>query len=166
MRYETNRNYRNLMKRCMLVAVGLHLSTCIFQTSTCLAQQAWDMQQCIDYAISHNIDVQKRAVEVSQRDITLNTSKKAWLPDLNLKLQHLYGFENPVSASSGSNVSFNNASGSVTQPVINSTMPVFDGFKINAAVVVNLLNVVVILKRCDELGQRLYSTIIGNVCFH
>jgi len=130
MRYETNRNYRNLMKRCMLVAVALHLSTCIFQTSTCSAQQAWDMQQCIDYAVSHNIDVQKRAVEVSQRDITLNTSKKAWLPDLNLKIQHLYGFENPVAASSGSNVSFNNASGSVTLPVINSTMPLFDGFKI------------------------------------
>jgi outer membrane protein len=88
------------------------------------------MQQCIDYAVSHNIDVQKRAVEVSQRDITLNTSKKAWLPDLNLKIQHLYGFENPVAASSGSNVSFNNASGSVTLPVINSTMPLFDGFKI------------------------------------
>jgi len=114
----------------MLVAVGLHLSTCIFHTSICSAQQAWDMQQCIDYAVSHNIDVQKRAVEVSQRDITLNTSKKAWLPDLNLKIQHLYGFENPVAASSGSNVSFNNASGSVTLPVINSTMPLFDGFKI------------------------------------
>jgi len=129
MRYKTNRNYRNLMKRCMLVAVGLHLSTCIFQTSTCSAQEAWDLQQCIDYAISHNIDVQKRAVEVSQRDITLNTSKKAWLPDLNLKVQHLYGFENPAAASSGSNVSFN-ASGSATQPIINSTMPIFDGFKI------------------------------------
>ncbi len=89
----------------------------------------WSLQQCIDYAISHNINVQQRALEVSQRDIVLDTSKKSWLPDLNIQLQHLYGFENPAAASSGSNVSFS-ASGSATQPIIESSMPVFDGFKI------------------------------------
>jgi outer membrane protein len=41
----------------------------------------------------------------------------------------LYGFENPTAASSGSNLAFS-ASGSATQTIINTTMPVFDGFKI------------------------------------
>lgn len=129
MRYKTIKKYKNLMKRGMLVIVCLHLSTFFFHLSTCLAQEEWSLQQCIDYAISHNINVQQRAMEVSQRGITLNTSKNAWLPDLNLRLQHLYGFENPIAASSGSNLSFS-GSGSATQAIINTTMPVFDGFKI------------------------------------
>ena len=129
MMYNIKRNSRASLKRCMLLAGCLYLSTFIFQLSTCSAQQAWDLQQCIDYAISHNINVQQRAVEVSQRDIALNTSKNAWLPDLNLSLLHIYGFENPTAASNGNNVSFS-ASGSATQPTINTTMPLFDGFKI------------------------------------
>ena len=129
MRYKTNRHYRNLVKRGLVVTVCIHLTACFFHLSSCLAQEGWNLQQCIDYAISHNINVQQRAVEVSQRGIILNSSKNAWLPDLNLRLQHLYGFENPTAASSGSNLAFS-ASGSATQTIINTTMPVFDGFKI------------------------------------
>ena len=102
---------------------------CHLSFSPAGAQAVWTLDDCIDYAISHNINVQQRAVEVSQRDIALNTSKHAWLPDLNVSLQHLYGFENPTAATSGNNISFT-ASGSATQPVITTTMPLFDGFKI------------------------------------
>ena len=58
---------------------------CLSVVVTAAAQgQSYTLDDCIEYAISHNINVQKRALDISQQEIALNTSKNAWLPSINL----------------------------------------------------------------------------------
>ena len=99
--------------------------------TTCVYGQTMTLDECIDYAISHNINVQQRALKIDQQEIQLNTSKNAWLPDLNLEVNQLFGFNNPTGASgsSGSSTSMS-ASGSATTGRLTTTMPLFDGFRI------------------------------------
>lgn len=68
-------------------------------------ERLYTLDECIDYAISHNINVQERALAISQQEIALNTSKNAWLPDLNLDMSQMFGFNNPGAASGNGSVS-------------------------------------------------------------
>ena len=103
---------------------------CLSVVVTAAAQgQSYTLDDCIEYAISHNINVQKRALDISQQEIALNTSKNAWLPSINLDMSQMFGFNNPGAASGNSSVSLAD-DGSATIGTIGASMPLFDGFKI------------------------------------
>ena len=87
-----NRSNGNRSRKLLLLAVCLPFSIC-------QAQQKWSLQECIDYAISHNVNVQQRAVQINKQEITLDIAKNAWLPQLNLQMYQLFGFETPAGAS-------------------------------------------------------------------
>ncbi len=117
--------------------VHMRISSVIVLLATTLAmsaqEQRYSLNDCIDYAISHNIDIQQRAVQISQKEIALNTSKHAWLPNLNLEANQLFGFDNPAGASGGgggTSTPTMSQSGTATTAVLRTTMPLFDGFKI------------------------------------
>ncbi len=114
------------MKYKMITSVAILLAA----LSAARAQEhAYTLDECIDYAISHNINVQERALAISQQEIALNTSKNAWLPDLNLNMGQLFGFNNPGAASGNGSASLTN-DGSATTGTITASMPLFDGYKI------------------------------------
>ena len=56
------------------------------------SQTAWDLQQCIDYALKHNITLKQAALnsEISKNNTT--QSKAAIAPSLNMGAQHNYNF--------------------------------------------------------------------------
>lgn len=114
------------MKYKMITSVAILLAA----LSAARAQQhAYTLDECIDYAISHNINVQERALAISQQEIALNTSKNAWLPDLNLDMSQIFGFNNPGAASGNGSVSLAE-DGSATTGSVRASMPLFDGFRI------------------------------------
>ena len=114
------------MKYKMITSVAILLAA----LSAARAQEhAYTLDECIDYAISHNINVQERALAISQQEIALNTSKNAWLPDLNLKMGQMFGFNNPGAASGNGSVSLAE-DGSATTGSVRASMPLFDGFRI------------------------------------
>ncbi len=51
------------------------------------AQGAMSLQQCIDYAQQHSIDIQKRRVAIEQQRNKLNTASHAWLPTVTSSLE-------------------------------------------------------------------------------
>ena len=114
------------MKYKMITSVAILLAA----LSAARAQEhAYTLDECIDYAISHNINVQERALAISQQEIALNTSKNAWLPDLNLGMSQMFGFNNPGAASGNGSVSLAE-DGSATTGSVRASMPLFDGFRI------------------------------------
>jgi outer membrane protein len=114
------------MKYKMITSVAILLAA----LSAARAQEhAYTLDECIDYAISHNINVQERALAISQQEIALNTSKNAWLPDLNLDMSQMFGFNNPGAASGNGSVSLAE-DGSATTGTVRASMPLFDGFRI------------------------------------
>ena len=56
------------------------------------AQQEWSLQECIDYALAHNIQVQKNRITQEQGEVTLWQNKGALFPSLSFSTSHNVGY--------------------------------------------------------------------------
>ncbi|MCE3228104.1 MAG: transporter [Bacteroidetes bacterium] len=64
------------------------LTICTFSK----AQSAWDLQQCINYAIAHNISLKQSALSNEINKVNTDQSKGQALPSVNLGASHTYNF--------------------------------------------------------------------------
>lgn len=99
-----------------------------FIMQTVYAQEGWTLQQCIDYAISHNIDLQKQAELINQKRIQLNTAQNARLPHVSAQVNDDFLFHNSMTNGMAdlpeglpNSVSMMNVAAS-----INASMPLWD----------------------------------------
>lgn len=56
------------------------------------AQQAWTLQDCIDYALEHNIQVQKNRISEEQGEVNLWQDKGALFPSLSFSTNQSVGY--------------------------------------------------------------------------
>lgn len=89
------------------------------------SSRKWTLEECIRYAIEHNIDLKQREIEQQTREVELHTSKYSWLPDLNANVGQNFDFGRSPSEN-GVIVQQNSANSSLS---ISLTMPVFDGLR-------------------------------------
>ena len=61
----------------MIVTIFLLIDNIQAQT------KKWTLEQCIEYALNHNIDVKKSANQINALEIKKSTLKNGFLPDLN-----------------------------------------------------------------------------------
>ena len=47
------------------------------------AQKVWTLDECIDYALEHNLDLKKTQLARQQAEYQYKASKSAWLPTLS-----------------------------------------------------------------------------------
>lgn len=109
--------------------IFIPISLCLLLSGSLSAQQPakqWSLEECIRYAIEHNIDLKQKVQEQESRKVELNTSKYSWLPDLNAGVGQNFDFGRSPSKS-GVIVDQNSAN---TSASINLSMPIFDGLKI------------------------------------
>lgn len=109
--------------------IFIPISLCLLLSGSLSAQQSvkqWSLEECIRYAIEHNIDLKQKVQEQESRKVELNTSKHSWLPNLDANLGQNFDFGRSPSKS-GVIVDQNSAN---TSASINLSMPIFDGLKI------------------------------------
>lgn len=96
------------------------------------AQKQWTLDECITYAIDHNVNIQQRALQIQKNKVSLETSNNAWLPEVNARLgeQFSFGNYNSTTGSMQGNNSDNNYDLVYTSGNITATMNLFDGFKV------------------------------------
>lgn len=118
------------MKTIPLRALSL-LTLLVGTLAAIHAQRAMTLDECIAYAIEHNIDVQKRIVEIQKSRVQLQTSSNAWLPELNARIgvQLSFGNYNSTTGSIASTTVADNNDLAYTTGSIVATMNLFDGFK-------------------------------------
>lgn len=63
------------------------------------AVKQWSLEECIQYAIEHNIDLKQKEQEQESRKVDLHTSKYSWLPALNGSLGQSFQFGRSTSKS-------------------------------------------------------------------
>ena len=56
------------------------------------AQETWNLRQCIDYAIEHNISIKQQENNVKAQEIALSTAKNSRLPSLDASASESVGF--------------------------------------------------------------------------
>lgn len=103
---------------------------------TMRAQQPWTLQQCIDYAMEHNVGILQSRLQQQSADYQLKMSQNAWLPSVNASASEGLGFGQSPSYT-GVYVSDNSSSASVGVSV---SMPLFQGLNIYNTNKANELN--------------------------
>ena len=69
-------------------------------SSTIFAQEVWDWQKCIDYALKNNIQIQQTAINVENGEVVLKGNKANYSPNINassnynLRIGNNYNFFN------------------------------------------------------------------------
>lgn len=96
----------------------------------------WSLEECIRYAIEHNIELKQKEQEQESRKVELHTHKFSWLPAVNASMGQSFQFGRS-STKSGLIVDQNAANSSVS---INLDMPLFDGLKIPNNIAASRLN--------------------------
>ena len=65
------------------------LSACIvFFASDLRAQKKWTLEECINYALEHNIEIKRRSVTAEQAENNYKQSKFEYLPTVNGRASH------------------------------------------------------------------------------
>ena len=113
------------MRSQLIIATTLFLSG-TFAWGQELSKR-WSLEECIRYAIEHNIDLKQKEQDQESRRVELHTSKFSWLPDLNANVGQNFDFGRSPSKT-GVIVDQNSANSSF---YLQTSMPVFDGFKIS-----------------------------------
>ena len=92
-----------------------------------LTQEKWTLQQCVDYGIQHNIQVQQQALNTKMSQNNYFQSKMALFPNLNFSGNHNYSegrTVDPYTNSFSANVSHNDNFS------LNSSVTLFNGFQL------------------------------------
>ena len=103
---------------------------------TVRAQQPWTLQQCIDYAMEHNVNILQSQLQQQNADYQLKMSQNAWLPSVNASASEGFDFGQSPSYT-GVYVSDNSSSASVGLSV---SVPLFQGLNLYNTNKANQLN--------------------------
>lgn len=135
------------MKRLtfILVIVGL-----IFHFEYGYSQEKkWTLSECIDYAVTHNIEIKQSDNQIQNLKVEKNTLRNSFLPNLNAGASQNFTFGRSLNQNNtyeDSNIQ--NSSFSVTTEI-----PIFAGFKRTASIAQN---------RFDLLAAEANRTLIEN----
>ena len=82
------------MKKCLMASVALMFATALTaQTGqndelTSSTHSLWTLQECLDYALQHNITLQRAKLQLQSAHEDVSQSKSALLPSLNASTGH------------------------------------------------------------------------------
>ena len=121
------------------------------------AQQVWTLQQCIDYAMEHNVNILQSQLQQQSTDYQLKMSQNAWLPTVSASASEGLGFGQSPSYT-GVYVSDNSSSASVG---VNVSMPLFQGLNIYNTNKSNALNLQATIQDLEAAKRDLRLAIMA-----
>ena len=127
------------MKRTFLIT--LFVAT-VFSAQ---AQKVWTLDECINHALAHNLDLQKTQLTRQQAEYQYKASKNAWLPTLSASAGEYLGFGQSPSYT-GVYVSDNSSSSSFGA---NLSLPLFQGLSLYNTAKADALNL-----QATEMDQK------------
>ena len=96
----------------------------------------WNLRQCIDYAIEHNINIKLQQNNVQNQKVSLSTSKNSRLPNLQASASESLGFGRGLT----SNNTYANRNTQSTSFNLGSDVPLYTGGQITNQIRQNKLN--------------------------
>ena len=143
------------MKRLtfILVIVGL-----IFHFVYGYSQEKkWTLSECIDYAVTHNIEVKQSDNQIQNLKVEKNTLRNSFLPDLNAGASQNFTFGRSLNQSNTyENSNIQNSSFSVSTEI-----PIFMGFKRTASLSQNKFDLLVAEANKEFIKNNLLINVAG-----
>ena len=106
-------------------------------TSICLqAQEVWNLQKCISYAIEHNLSIKRQEATLDQNKVDLNTAQCSRLPNVNGSVGQSFNFGRALQADN----TYGNRNTQSTNFSIGTNIPLFTGLQIPNNIALAKLN--------------------------
>ncbi len=90
----------------------------------------WSLQDCISYALEHNISVKQQDIQVRQQEIELNSAQNSRLPGVSASASENLSFGRGLTADN----TYSNTNTTSTGLNIGTSVPVFQGFRIRNSI--------------------------------
>lgn len=100
------------------------------------AQSAWNLEQCIRYAIDHNITIKQQEANKQQSEIELNTAQWSRLPNLNGSTSYSFNFGRSLQADN----TYQSINTQNTSFSLSTSVPLFTGMQIPNNIALAKLN--------------------------
>lgn len=119
----------------LLVSVGAFAQTAQTATTELPAEEAahvgpWTLEDCINYALDHNITVQQSAISVGQKEVSLNTAEMSRLPGVSASASESFSFGRGLTSDN----TYTNNNTTSTAFSLGAQLPIFQGFDINNSI--------------------------------
>lgn len=108
------------MKKKMIISCAALM---LAYASTAVAGQPWSLDDCVDYAISHNINVRTRALQAQSGELDITEAKDAFLPRLSGYASQSFNFGRGLTADN----TYANRNTSSFSTGANMQLPIFQG---------------------------------------
>jgi len=112
----------------------------------------WTLEECIQHAVTHNIDIKKMALQKENAAVELNTAKMSRLPNLNAGAGQRWNFGRSNNTPLGI---YENQTISNTNVYISSSTPLFTGFKITNEIERNKLQLETVTQNLEKAKEDL-----------
>ena len=89
-------------------------------------QGKWDLKQCIDYAIEHNLTIKQREANRDQNEVKVNTAQWSRLPNLTGSASHSFNFGRSLQVDN----TYQSVNSQNTTFGLNTNIPLFTGLRI------------------------------------
>ena len=96
----------------------------------------WNLRECCDYAVEHNISIKQQQNLCRQQEIQLSTAKNSRLPDVSGSVGQNFSFGRGLTAEN----TYSNTNTSSTSFNLGASVPLFTGFQIPNQIKLNQLN--------------------------
>ena len=97
---------------------------------------SWTLQDCIQYALDHNLSVQQRALQVQQREVDVNTALNNRLPGVSGGASQNFSFGRGLTADN----TYANTNTTNTSLSLGADMTLFNGFRLRNNIALSKLN--------------------------
>lgn len=119
--------------------------------------KVWTLEDCIDYAISHNINVGQSALTVQQREIELNNAKSSYLPGVAASGSQNFSFGRGLTADN----TYSNTNTTATSLSLGGELPIFDGFKKKNNITYSKLNLASATEELEKIKDDIRTSVAG-----
>lgn len=125
--------------------------------TTAQAQEAWSLQQCVDYAVENNISVKQTALQRDYQELSLKTARLGFLPDLNAGVGQDFSFGR---ATGKDNVTVDQSMSNTTFR-LSTSMPIFTGLRITNQIKADKLDLQAATADLSKAQENLTLEIAG-----
>jgi len=108
------------------ICLSLFISFCAQVLAQAEEGKKWTLDDCINYAYEHNIQVQQNILDMRIAEQDLKASKYSVLPNLNGSAAHIYNFGQTIDPFTNT---FATTQVRSNQLGLSSTLTIFDGFR-------------------------------------
>ena len=108
----------------------------VLSAGSAMAQKQWNLKQCIEYAIEHNLTIKQQEAAKDESAVDLNTAKWSRLPDLNGSASHSFNFGRSLQMDN----TYQQLNTQNTGLNLSTSIPLFTGMQIPNQIAISKLN--------------------------